>query len=284
MDRLDDFEHYDYMLYEPLAEKGWDVDEVSWRKQGVDWNQYEAVIIRTPWDYQKDPEQFMQVLEAIDRSTARLENALELIEWNINKTYLQDLENSGVRIVPTAWGAQNQQITKELILGYFDTDEIVIKPTISAGADDTYRLTREEALDTLGELKSVFKTRSFMVQPLMNHVLEEGEFSLIYFGKQYSHTLLKTPKQSDFRVQEEHGGILKTVEPEAELKSTADEIIASLSTLPLYSRVDLVRDGDNFSLMELELIEPSLYFNMDEESPARFAEFFDQWMRDRVKA
>ncbi|MDZ7693576.1 MAG: hypothetical protein U5K69_21070 [Balneolaceae bacterium] len=283
MDRLDDFEHYDYMLYEPLADLGWEVEEVSWRKKQVDWNQFEAVIIRTPWDYQKDPEQFMRVLQVIDRSTARLENALELIEWNINKTYLQDLQNRGIRIVPTEWGAHKDQVSKDRLLAYFnhfETDEIVIKPTISAGADDTYRLTKEEAINKIDELKSVFKTRSFMVQPLMNYVLDEGEFSLIYFGEQYSHTLLKTPKQSDFRVQEEHGGILKTVEPEKQLLSTAEQVLSTLTPLPLYSRVDSVRDeSGGFSLMELELIEPSLYFNMDDESPARFARFFDEWMK-----
>ncbi len=285
MDQLDDFEHYDYMLNEPLAKLGWEVSEISWQERQVDWNRFEAVVIRTPWDYHHNYRDFLKVLEEIDRSSARLENPLELIRWNIDKTYLRDLENDGLPIVPTEWGSKQDQIEEDRLYAWFDhfgTNEIVLKPTISAGADNTYRLTKQKAGEKFDELKQVFSNRAFMVQPLMNRVLDEGEFSLIYFGEQYSHTLLKTPKESDFRVQEEHGGILKSVEPENLLRTISDDIIASIEPTPLYSRVDMVRDRERFLLMELELIEPSLYFNMDPDSPERFSRCFDEWMK--VKA
>ena len=287
MDNLDDFVHYDYLLHDPLQRLGWHVTDVSWRQEGVDWNRFEIVVIRSPWDYQQDPEAFMEVLRRIEQSDARLENPLELIRWNIDKTYLRDLEKMGIAIVPTEWGSPSRQLTEQELLEYFDcfgTDEIVIKPTISAGADDTYRLDREEARNTLDELKRVFASRAYMVQPMMRHIIEEGEFSLIYFGEEYSHTLLKTPKKRDYRVQEEHGGRLKTVEPEWELRAVSDELITGIDPTPLYSRVDMVRHGDSFALMELELIEPSLYFNMDPDSPERFARFLDRWMEQQVNS
>ena len=110
---------------------------------------------------------------------------------------------------------------------------------------------------------------------------KEGEFSLFYFGDTYSHTILKTPKQDDFRVQEEHGGRLKKVEPEKALQKIGKEILDQLEPQPLYTRIDFVRTAeDGFALMELELIEPSLYFNMDPESPERFANVFDDWMNN----
>lgn len=285
MDRLDDFVHYDYLLNEPLAQLGWEVSDVSWRTKDVNWNQFEVVVVRSPWDYQQDPEAFMNVLQQIEDSSARLENSLELIKWNIDKTYLKDLEEKGIDIVPTEWGTQTEQIEEQQLLAYFDhfdTEEIVIKPTISAGADNTYRLTADKAREKLNELKKVFARRAFMVQPMMRHILNEGEFSLIYFGEEYSHTLLKTPKEADFRVQEEHGGRLKTVDPEDELRAVSDQLMTRIEPTPLYSRVDMVRKGKSFSLMELELIEPSLYFNMDPDSPRRFAQFLDGWMNGKL--
>jgi len=111
----------------------------------------------------------------------------------------------------------------------------------------------------------------------MAHILSEGEFSLFYFNGEYSHAILKTPKDNDFRVQEEHGGRLTTIEPETTLVEHASQCMKAISQLhqmPLYARVDFVRHQQGFALMEAELIEPSLYFNMDENSPLRFAQAF----------
>ena len=118
-----------------------------------------------------------------------------------------------------------------------------------------------------------------MVQPFMPNIVSEGEFSLFYFGGEYSHTILKTPKPKDFRVQEEHGGIIKAVQPTDKLLKAGQKVFEFIAPKPLYARIDFVRDAaDDFALMELELIEPALYFRMDEESPKRFAKIFDGWM------
>lgn len=115
----------------------------------------------------------------------------------------------------------------------------------------------------------------------MDGIIKEGEFSLFFFGETYSHTILKTPKPSDFRVQEEHGGRLKLVKnPEENLMNSARKLLEKIDPLPLYSRMDYVRTNNHlFALMEIELIEPSLYFNMDPFSPKRFASVLDDWMR-----
>lgn len=287
MDSLEEFVAYDHLLVEPLAGRGWEVTEVSWRDGSAVWDAFEAVVIRSPWDYQDDPGRFMEVLEAIDRSSARLDNPLELVRWNIDKAYLRDLEEQGLPVVPTAWGGKEEPLDRQALAGCFDrfgSEEIVLKPTVSANADDTYRLTRDAAHEKFDELKAVFDRRPWMVQPFVRNVTKEGEFSLVYFGEEYSHALLKTPKAGDFRVQEEHGGRLKSVEPEPALRSAADAIVEAVEPTPLYSRVDMVRLGMGggesykFALMELELIEPSLYFNMDPGSPERFASVFDRWM------
>ena len=92
--------------------------------------------------------------------------------------------------------------------------------------------------------------------------------------------ILKKPAKNDFRVQEEHGGTLK-VEPEQSLLRQTAQVIQQLSPCPLYSRLDFVRAQTGFTIMEVELIEPSLHFNMDEESPERFARVFDKWASDK---
>jgi glutathione synthase/RimK-type ligase-like ATP-grasp enzyme len=278
MDNLDDFVCYDELLYAPLQKRGWETAPVSWRHTDIDWNTFEAVVIRSTWDYQNDPLKFISVLETIDRSAARLENNIKLVKWNINKTYLKDLEQRGVAIVPTLWISH---IRADRAKQYFDTlnaQEIIIKPVISANADDTFRLSNITIEEIMPDLISLFQERDCMVQPFMEGIIQEGEFSVFFFGDQYSHTILKTPKAEDFRVQEEHGGTLRLIQPETALLIHAQKAFEAIWPRPLYARIDFVRVAGGFLVMEMELIEPSLYFNMDPSSPERFADVFDNWM------
>ncbi len=277
MDDLAGYVSDDELAIEPLNDLGWEVETISWRDEAADWNDFEAVIIRTPWDYQDEPEKFIEVLRRIDSSSARLENALSIVEWNLDKRYLRKLEDRGVRIVPTLWS--EAVISAERFSEWkreLANDELIMKPTISATAKDTFRLVEFD-----DALSDVFSGRSYMVQPFMRQIIEEGEYSLFYFNGVYSHTILKAPTAGDFRVQEEHGGLITAVEPEFRMLETAKQINDLIDPLPLYSRIDLVRcDDGGFALMELELIEPALYFRMDEGSPQRFAREFDRRMNE----
>lgn len=275
---MDDIEGYvfdDDLAIPHLNELGWDVDTVSWRDKAVDWNDFEAVIIRTPWDYQKDPHAFLDVLGKIQASSARLANPLDIVEWNYSKTYLQELGDMGMSIVPSLWGEEPP--TKEMFddwLTHFGTPKIIIKPIVSATAEYTYLLSEFDP-----KLTEIFIDRKYMIQPFIESVVSEGEFSLFYFNGEYSHTILKTPKPTDFRVQEEHGGIINEVQPEPGLIQTAENILTYIGENLLYARIDLVRDSDNrFALMELELIEPSLYLRMNDGAPKRFANAFVNWV------
>lgn len=277
MDDLAGYVSDDELTVEPLKNLGWNVETVSWRDKTVNWNDFEAVVIRTTWDYQREPEAFLDVLRKIDSSKARLENSLKIIEWNLSKDYLRELENAQIKIVPTVWSEEG--ISENLFknwLEYFAADELVIKPTISATAEFTYRLKTFTP-----ELSEIFAARKYMIQPFMPGVVGEGEFSLFYFGGEYSHAILKTPKPKDFRVQEEHGGIIRSVEPDANLLKAGEKVLEFIAPVPLYARVDFVRDAkDDFALMELELIEPALYFRMKKQAPESFARAFDSRMNE----
>lgn len=280
-DNLENFFTYDKLLFEPLKNIGWIAEEISWRNENVNWNDYNSVIVRSTWDYQNDSEKFLNVLENINNSLALLENNLDLMKWNMNKKYLFDLEKKGIRIVETIW---EKNFSTDAALEYFDilkSNEIIIKPNISANADNTFRLTKEKLFEKLGELIKIFSDREFMVQPFMQNIVDEGEYSLFFFNGEFSHCVLKKPKEKDFRVQEEHGGKFKSVVPTEKQISIGKNIIDKLAVLPLYGRTDFVRTSDNdFALMELELIEPSLYFNMDTESPARFVRAFNERIKN----
>lgn len=271
---MDDMGHYvadDDLAIAPLEELGWDVSTISWRDVSVDWNEFEIVVIRTPWDYQRSPAEFLKVLKRIDSSSARLENPLDVVKWNLDKRYLRDLESRGLPIVPTIWDGIYDQRVFYRWMADLGCDELIIKPTVSATAEHTYRLSEFDPL-----LTEIFAARSFMVQPFLKNIVAEGEYSLFYFNGEYSHTILKSPKVEDFRVQEEHGGMITAVEPTEELSNAGRKAFETISPSPLYARVDLVRDHDDaFVLIELELIEPALYLRMDPEAPKRFAKAID---------
>ncbi|MEZ5345804.1 MAG: hypothetical protein R2681_09650 [Pyrinomonadaceae bacterium] len=278
MDDLGDYVSDDELAVAPLRELGWEVETVSWRDENADWGKYKAVIIRTPWDYHEVPEEFLDSLRKIEASGTRLENSLAIVEWNLNKTYLRELEERGVLIVPTIWG--NQPVTEEMTAEWFrrlQTEEIIIKPVISATARHTYRIR-----EYLPELTGIFRTQKYMVQPFMKNITLEGEYSLFYFGGEFSHAILKAPKKDDFRVQEEWGGIITETVPDEKMINAGENALSAIGQKLLYARVDLVRtDEDKFALMELELIEPALYFRMNENAPQFFAETLDRWLQEQ---
>ena len=265
----------DYHLgIEPLAALGWDVDEVPWQSN-VEWDTYDAVYICTPWDYPEHLEQFLAVLRAIDASRALLLNDLSLVQWNLQKTYLRDIEDRGGAIVPSTW--YNHFESASAFFAEHGSNKLVIKPTVGANAMDTFVLTNPVGPKLEEQLRATFRQRDFFVQPFIANIQSEGEYSLFFFNGEYSHAILKTPEDGDFRVQEEHGADIKSVQPPAGLLETGTKLFASIEPLPVYGRGDWVRGNDDrWLLMELELIEPSLYLRTDRGAAARFAAAFDQ--------
>ena len=260
-----------------MAALGWQVDTVVWDDPAIDWAAFDAVYICTPWDYPEKLEQFLEVLEAIDRSPAHLVNDLALVEWNLRKTYLRGLEARGGAIVPSLWYDDFDPAACRASFSRLDTPAVVIKPQVGANAADTYVLQQPLEDELVAELAATFSRRPFFIQPFMANVQREGEYSLFYFDCRYSHAILKVPAEGDFRSQEEHGAEILTVEPPAGLLRAGDRILSLVEPAPVYARADFVRDrGDRFLLMELELIEPSLYLRTDDGAAARFAGAFEQ--------
>lgn len=274
----------DYHLsFASMKALDWQVDTVAWRDSSIDWDNYDAVYICTPWDYPDYAEQFIAVLEAIERSSATLVNELSLVRWTLVKTYLRDLEERGAPIVPSLWFDDIDASQISEWFRAFGTETLVIKPDIGANAKDTYVLENPVPDEMQKHLLVTFENRPFFVQPFVANIQKEGEYALFFFGGEYSHVILKTPTSGDFRVQEEHGADIVSVDPPKQLIDTANAVLALVEPQPVYARADFVRgDNDKFWLMELELIEPSMYLRMDKDAPARFANAFDRYVQ-RVK-
>ena len=267
---LSGYVHDDELAVSPLRELGVDVTFVPWTTD-ADWNRFELVVVRSTWDYQHDPASFLHVLANIDASCARLQNPLTLMRWNLHKRYLWDLSQQGVPVLPTEWGAAPDVRTVRTLFAKLAADEIVLKPAIGASAGDLMRLHADASDAELGVAVAPFGGREYLAQPFLSQFVTEGEYALIYLEGVLSHAILKTPKAGDFRVQEEHGGLICGVVPDARLCAAGERALRVLPAVPLYARVDLVRSGDDFLLGELELIEPSLYLRMDEQAPRRLA-------------
>lgn len=264
----------------PLDRAGWRVTTLPWRQVHTAWSQFDAVVIRSTWDYCDDLEGFVAVLEDVDAST-RLANPLELVRWNLHKTYLQDLENRTIDIVPTLWPDRLKASDFDALFGELNSTEIVVKPVVGASGYDTFRLSDRSSIGRLQGVAECFDDHPAMVQPFMPRILDEGEFSLFYFNGEYSHCVLKTPAIGEFRSQEERGGSVRAVQPPDNMKSLGDRVLATLDGTPLYARVDFVRgETGDFLLMELELVEPSLYLKASPLAPQRFAAAIDRWFAD----
>jgi glutathione synthase/RimK-type ligase-like ATP-grasp enzyme len=222
---------------------------------------------------------FLDTLARIDRET-RLANRVDLVRWNLAKTYMRDLQQQGVGIVPTLWAGSLQADFRARYQRELGAADFVVKPVIGANGEDAFRVTADDTPERLAAIAARFQNRDCMIQPFMPNVICEGEYSLFFFGGEYSHAILKIPAATEFRSQEEHGAEIRAVAPHARLLQRARQAVATILPAPLYARIDFIRDAqDDFLLMEMEMIEPSMYLRMDPAAPGRFAAAIDRWAR-----
>ena len=256
----------------PLARRGFKVETIPWDRPGVDWRQFALVVIRSTWDYQHHAEKFLAALEGIERAGVRLENGSAIVRWNMRKTYLLELASRGIETVPTFWRERLAPGELAPLFTELRSAAGVIKPVLSGNAEGAWRLDAAVVRERAAEIEAYYASRPLMMQPFEAGITAEGEFSMIYFNGKHSHSILKVPKAGDFRVQEEHGSEIRPVTPEPALLAAGDAAIAAVGRRLLYARADFVRSGEVFRLMELELVEPSLYLRTERGAPDRFAE------------
>lgn len=254
-----------------LALKGIKAIPTIWDDAQVDWTKFEAIIIRTIWDYYEKPESFLAWLAELKNQSVKVFNPISVIEWNLHKFYLKDIAQQGFPIIPTYFLEKKQFWNLQSLFTHFQTEMLIIKPAISAGAFHTYKISLEEKGNYEQKIRDLNQQYDLLVQPFLPEIQIQGEWSLLFFNGKYSHAVLKTPQSGDFRVQEEHGGASTFYEPTPETLKLAQSLVNTYAADLLFARVDGVEIQGRFHLMELELIEPELFIH-SEELARRFAE------------
>ena len=262
----------DHLAVLELERAGLTVRPAIWTDARVDWSAFDLVILRSMWDYHLQGGAFFRWLQMLEVTDARVWNPLPLARWNADKRYLRDLGEAGIRIVPTVWFERGERPDLLHAMEVQGWREAVIKPVMSSTAFRTWRVRREEALLCQNELHALLAERPAMIQEFQSAIVREGEWSLVFLDGEPSHAVLKTAVPGDFRVQEEFGGIARSLTAPADAMEQARQAIAAAGSPWLYARVDGVQSADGFRLMELEMLEPSLYFVEHPPAARRFAQ------------
>lgn len=273
------FADEDERLLAALREAGVTAEIEPWDAPGADWRAYDGVIVRSTWDYSWRRDEFVAWAESVGE---RLHNAPEVIRWNSDKRYVGDLAAAGLPVVETNYVEPGEE-PPEL------PDELVVKPTLSAGGRDTGRFSRATHTDAQRLIETIHRSgRTAMIQPYLSSVDERGETAVILLNGEPSHALLKHAvlrRDEVAPVRDDAIGAAEVMyDPGLVVAGGADDRQLELAArvvrnvhertgyLPLYARVDMVEGEDGQPvLMELEAVEPNFYFNISPGAAERVA-------------
>jgi glutathione synthase/RimK-type ligase-like ATP-grasp enzyme len=261
----------DQQLIPAFTALGFDAEPAVWSSDGVIWETFDAIVVRSCWDYHLHYAEFREWLARLDASRLPVWNPVSLIEWNSHKRYLIDLAERGVATVPTRLVRSRDVDAVESAVRDAGWSRFVLKPAISASGFETHAMDATFDAEAKRIIEHVTSLGDVLVQPFVDEVSSHGEFSLIYIDGQFSHAAIKRAAGSEFRVQTEHGGSVTALGVEFWMIGAGERVLNALPDRPLYARVDGVVRGDEFLLMELELIEPNLFMDLQAGSAEAFA-------------
>src|SRR5215218_2590983 len=259
----------DRRLIAAFAERGVDAEPVAWTDRHIDWDAYDAAVLRSTWDYVDDARHFLDVMAAIERSRCLLLNPADAVRWNVDKRYLDDLDRLGVPIVPLVRGMRADAARIQASITQAGWDELVLKPAVGVGGSG---VVRANAASLPHVLDALTPDTEVMVQPFVDAVLDEGELSFIFIGGALSHVLRKRPARGDFRAHGIYGGTVVAAAAPGDDLAQLEAIVARLPFDLLYARIDVVRVDGRLAVLELELVEPMLYFDLAPGSAGRLAD------------
>lgn len=261
----------DLLFAKALQARGADALGAPWNSPAVPWDAFRAVVIRSTWDYHKQPAQFAAWLDTLASAGVPVLNPVGTIRWNADKRYLLELADAGLDVIPTrvcAWEQLESAIRPDR------GRPVVIKPTISGNSWHTTRgIAGSDALSQA--IDRLPPHLDYLVQPYLPDIESAGEWSLVFIDGHYSHAVRKRPAHGDYRVQSDFGGRATAEDPPATVLAAARDCLQALHTLghgpQAYARIDGIETGGRFRLMELELIEPHLFLRSHPASADRLA-------------
>ena len=250
----------DNLVIQALKERGLSVIRVDWADPDYDWSTTKIALFRTTWDYFDKFDDFMRWLNTA-KEIVHFINPIDLILWNLDKHYLQDLSEKGIHIPDTKFIEPGEQTTLSNVFHDAGWTYAILKPAISGSARHTYRLSATNLADHEAIFQQLIEKEAMLLQPFQNSVLKRGEVALLYFDGRYSHAVLKVAKTGEFRVQSDFGGTVHNYTPTVDELTLGKKTLQACEQIPVYARVDIIEDNDgNPAVSELELIEPELWF------------------------
>jgi glutathione synthase/RimK-type ligase-like ATP-grasp enzyme len=259
-ERLPDLIADDQLFLRELIRVGLAVEPAVWSDSSVDWTKFSSIVIRSCWDYHHRHKAFLDWLAKIEQVGLSIWNRPNVIRWNVDKIYLRDLQEKGFPVPPTVWVEKESNIDVRDLLRSHSWRRAVVKPRISASGYRTILIGDEHV--ERDQIDPIFRDSGGMIQEFLDEVETEGEWSLLFFNKKYSHAVLKRPKSGEFRTQIEHGGTSDLAKPPTDYIEAAQSVVNSIREPLLFTRVDGVPVNGKFTLMELELIEPYLFLDV----------------------
>ncbi len=273
----------DALLLECLPD-GVRTEGVPW-SDDVAWHEADLVLLRSCWDYHLRWQEFRAWLEQLQRQRVPVANDARIVLWNAEKTYLRELERVGCHVVPTAWltGAELERDpgAVERVRAALEArgwDRAVAKPVVSASGLHTWTTSPDEIGRQEEVLRAAAAHGDLMLQPFLEEIVQDGEWSLLFFDGEFSHGVRKRARPGDFRVQSDFGGTAALEDAPPQLVEDARGVLelarsaCGVSEAPLFARIDGVERGGRLLLVEAELIEPELFLALSPEAPRRFAE------------
>lgn len=267
----------DSLLMAALEKRGLKVRRVDWARKDFDWSSARFAMFRTTWDYFHRFAEFSAWLERVSEQTTLI-NPPELVRWNMDKHYLRDLDQRGVRITPTRFVEAGEDITLAELHAETGWEKTVLKPAVSGAGRHTYRLDGSNLAAHEPIFRELLAKEAMMLQPFQDKIITEGEKALMVMGGQFTHAVLKTAKPGEFRVQDDFGGTVHPYTPTPEEIRFAESVFAVCDPQPLYGRVDLITDNEGqLAVVELELIEPELWFRFHPPAAGVLADALLSW-------
>jgi hypothetical protein len=265
----------DELFAAALRRRGAVVEPAVWDDPAVAWSNATAVIIRSTWNYHHKLGEFLSWIERA-RVTTTLHNDARIVRWNSHKKYLGELARHGVPVIHTVFADVGAQLDFGAVAAGLESDELVVKPAVSASAHETRRFAMSARAEGQAHLDRLLAERDVMIQPHVAGLAERGELSLMYARGAFSHAVRRRSALVDA------GAMPKSAAASAPASALrcAEQVLAAAADATgltpldlLYSRVDLAEVAPNeFVLLELELIEPSLFFGHAPEAAERFAD------------
>ncbi|WP_338409484.1 hypothetical protein [uncultured Flavobacterium sp.] len=259
----------DQLLIPALAKHKINAHAVIWDDKTVNWSDFDYLVFRNTWDYYEKHDAFNSWLNHIESIGVKTLNSIEIIQKNKHKFYLKELESTGIKIIPTLFIKKTEDLNLTEILPSHWT-KAVIKPAFSAGSYLTELFDAKNSAAVSKKYKKIASQKELLLQQFMPEIKTVGETSFIFFNKKFSHCINKKPVENDFRIQVQFGGTYTLVHPKQELINQAQNIVNTIKGDLLYARVDGIIIENQIQLMEIECIEPDLYFNLAANSQDLF--------------